>query len=198
MTSILVVCTGNICRSPMAEGLLRAAVRRRLGDRAPEVSSAGTAGWEGSPAMPESIEAASELGVDIEDHRGRKLTIEMARAADLLLCMATEHRKAIASAAPELAGRAFTLKELVRLLEVLPAPAGSVAEAFVPRIVEADAARRAAAVPPSRDDDIADPLGQPPEAYRAIAWELGEWTERLIDGLYGPAADVDADAVAGG
>ncbi|MGZ8625275.1 MAG: arsenate reductase/protein-tyrosine-phosphatase family protein, partial [Actinomycetota bacterium] len=47
MASILVVCTGNVCRSPVAEGLLRAALERRFGERAPVVASAGTAGWEG-------------------------------------------------------------------------------------------------------------------------------------------------------
>jgi len=195
MTSILVVCTGNICRSPMAEGFLRDALGRRLGEGAPDVSSAGTAGWEGSPAMPESVDAAGEFDVDISGHRGRRLTIEMARGADLLLCMATEHRDAIDSAARDLGERTFTLKELVRLLEV--EPPDSVDEGFAVRLHAADAARRSGAVPPSRDDDIADPLGQPPEAYRAIAWELHGWIGRLVDGLYGPidrAGGVAAEA----
>jgi protein-tyrosine phosphatase len=185
MTSILVVCTGNICRSPMAEGLLRDALGRRLGDRAPDVSSAGTAGWEDSPAMPESVDAAREFDVDISDHRGRRLTLGMMRDADLLLCMATDHRDSIGSAAPDLGARAFTLKELVRLLEAQPTdPRG---DGFGARLHMADAARRSGEVPASRDDDIADPLGQPPEAYRAIAWELHGWIGRLVDGLYGPS-----------
>lgn len=184
MTSILVVCTGNICRSPMAEGFLRDALGRRLGDGTPAVSSAGIAGWEGSPAVPESVDAALGFDVDISEHRARRLTIEMAREADLLLCMATEHRDAIDSAASDLVERAFTLKELVRLLEAQPPASG--AGGFASRLDAANAARRSGAVPPSRDDDIADPLGQPPAAYRAIAWELHGWIERLVDGLYGP------------
>jgi protein-tyrosine phosphatase len=194
MTSILVVCTGNICRSPMAEGFLRDALGRRLGEGAPGVSSAGTAGWEGSPAMPDSVDAAREFDVDISEHRGRRLTIQMAREADLLLCMSTEHRDAIGSAASDLMARAFTLKELVRLLDAQP---GSEAEGLVAKLDAADAARRSGAAPRSRDDDVADPLGQPPEAYRAIAWELHEWIGRLVDGLYGPidrAGGVAAEA----
>ena len=73
MSEILVVCTGNICRSPMAEGFLRAALVERLGEAAPVVTSAGTAGWDGSGAMDESIRAAQERGVDIRAHLARRL-----------------------------------------------------------------------------------------------------------------------------
>ncbi len=192
MTSILVICTGNICRSPIAEGLLRDALQRRFAERAPEVSSAGTSGLEGSGAMPESVQAAAELGVDISGHIARRLTSAMADPPDLLLCMASEHRDMLANGSDR-DDRAFTLKELVRLVETLPAPAADAGPDDLPeRIAAANAARRAGAVPPSRDDDVADPLGQPLEAYRAIAWELETWTDRLVDGLFGTVADVDA------
>ena len=62
MTSILVVCTGNICRSPIAEGLLRDALVARFGAEAPTVASAGTWGVEGSAATAEAVTAASERG----------------------------------------------------------------------------------------------------------------------------------------
>jgi protein-tyrosine phosphatase len=192
MTSILVICTGNICRSPIAEGLLRDALQRRFAERAPEVSSAGTSGLEGSGAMPESVQAASELGVDISGHVARRLTSATADTPDLLLCMASEHRDMLANGSDR-DDRVFTLKELVRLVETLPAAASDAGPDNLPeRIAAANAARRAGAVPPSRDDDIADPLGQPLEAYRAIAWELETWIDRLVDGLFGTVADVDA------
>ncbi len=63
MASILLVCTGNICRSPIAEAALRAKLSVRFADRAPHVSSAGVAGWEGSGAAPEAVQAAAERGL---------------------------------------------------------------------------------------------------------------------------------------
>lgn len=192
MTSILVVCTGNICRSPMAEGFLRDALERRFGEGAPDVSSAGTAGWDGSPAMPESVDAAEGFGVDISAHRGRRITTGMAREADLLLCMAAEHRVAIVAATPDLSDRTFTLKELVRILDALPASEEGIGE----RLRAAHALRASGEAPRSRDDDVADPLGQPPEAYRAIAWELHGLIDRLVVGLYGPSTRAGGGLVA--
>lgn len=189
MTSILVICTGNICRSPISEGLLCDALERRFGAAAPNVSSAGTSGLEGSGAMPESVQAASELGIDIAGHVARRLTPTMASEADLLLCMARDHRDTFA---PPLETRAFTLKELVRLLETLPAPpADAGPEILAERIAAADLARRNGAVAASYDEDIADPLGQPLEAYRAIGWEIETWNVRLVNALFGAVTDHD-------
>jgi protein-tyrosine phosphatase len=193
MTSILVICTGNICRSPIAEGLLRDALRRRFGVSAPSVASAGTSGLEGSGAMPESVLAASELGIDIGGHVARRLTPALAAEADLLLCMARDHRDMFG---PPLDERAFTLKELVRALETLPPPAADAGpEALRERVAAADQARRSGAVANPYDDDIADPLGQPLEAYRAIAWEIETWNDRLVSSLFGSLADDDVAGV---
>ena len=189
MASILVVCTGNVCRSPLAEGFLRAALEDRLGVSAPAVSSAGTAGWEGSPAMPESVEAAAERGVDISGHRGRTLVVQHVDEATLVVCMAAEHRDALARSVPEAASRTFTLKELVRLLDALPAADASVppAEAVVTRPAEADRLRRSGFEGNPHDEDVVDPLGMPLDSYRAIAWELDAWSRRLADDLFGLA-----------
>jgi protein-tyrosine phosphatase len=177
MPSILVICTGNICRSPMAEGFLRATLRRRFGDRAPTVASAGTTGWEGSGAMPESVEAAGERGIrgDVFD-------------ADVVVAMAAEHRDAVSRAMPEAAARTFTLKELVRLLEALPPPTRPLVPDDLPdRVAKADELRRGGFAGNPHDEDIVDPLGLPLESFRAIAWELDEWTARLAQSLYGSA-----------
>ena len=188
MPSILVICTGNICRSPMAEGFLRTALRRRFGDRAPTVASAGTTGWEGSGAMPESVEAAEERGVDISGHVARRLTRGDVFDADVVVAMAAEHRDAVSRAMPEAADRTFTLKELVRRLEALPPPTGPLGPDDLPdRVAGAEEVRRGGFHGNPHDEDIVDPLGLPLESYRAIAWELDEWTARLAQSLYGSA-----------
>lgn len=184
MTSILVVCTGNICRSPIAEGFLRAALERRMGADAPQVRSAGTAGWDGSGAMRESVQAARERGVDIAAHVARRLEATHVESADLVVTMAAEHRDAIRAWLPEAADRTFTLKELVRLVESLgrPETGGDLAD----RVAAAADRRREGFPGNPLDDDVVDPLGMPLDSYRAIAWELDEWTERLAEGLAGP------------
>lgn len=187
MSRILIVCTGNICRSPMASGLLRRVLIDRFGEAAPEVGSAGTAGWEGSAAMPESTQAAAERGVDIGDHVARLLDRDMVREADLIVCMAAEHRQAIIELVPGAKGVTFTLKELVRLLDRLPpAPAAAGPRGLAARVVAASRARSEGNTSPW-DEDVADPLGQPIGSYRAIAWELDELMTRMVDGLFGPA-----------
>jgi protein-tyrosine phosphatase len=190
MTSILVVCTGNICRSPMAEGFLRDDLQGRFGADAPAVSSAGTSGLEGQAASAGSVRAAAERGSNIEAHRARRLTHQMLREADLVLCMAGDHRAQVAALVPEVASRSFTLKELVRLLESAddPDPARHDADALADRVAAADALRASGFTGNPRDEDIADPLGMPLESYRAIAWELEGWCARLADGLFGTSS----------
>jgi protein-tyrosine phosphatase len=196
MARVLVVCTGNVCRSPIAEGLLRAALEAKLGDQAPSVASAGTMGWVGSGADPASVEAAAERGVDISAHRARELRSDEVLAADLVLAMARDHEDALADLAPT---RTFTLKQLVRLLEALPAPGPGDPDAMLTaRIADADDLRRNGFEGYPYDEDVTDPLGMPLESFRAIAWELDEWCGRLADGLFGrqpvrASADVEVD-----
>lgn len=191
MASILVVCTGNVCRSPIAEGLLRAGFASRLGSRAPAVSSVGTMGWSGSGADPHSVEAAAERGVDISGHRARELTNDHVASATLILAMSREHARAVVDREPGAAHRTFTLKELVRLLEALPpAPGADLAS----RVTAADRLRSSGFTGNPNDEDVADPLGLPLASFRAVAWELDEWIARLVDGLLGRA---EAGVVAG-
>ncbi len=87
---ILFLCTGNICRSPLAEGLLR----HKLAERAVNsivVSSAGTYGLSGYPAADLAVRVAAEHGVDISSHRARHVTREMLEGADLVICAETGH-----------------------------------------------------------------------------------------------------------
>lgn len=179
MAAILVVCTGNVCRSPSAEGLLR----RALDERGVPitVASAGTSGWEGSPATPESIAATAERGVDISSHRARRLTAAQVEGAQLVVAMAREHRDAVARLEASASPRTFTLKELVRLL-------GDHAGVSDLSELVTIAHQRQADMPSNPyDEDVEDPLGMPMATYRAMAWELDDLVVRLASVLRPPA-----------
>lgn len=182
--SILVVCTGNVCRSPIAEGLLRSLLEERLGDDAPLVASVGLAAWEGSGATPEAVAAAAELGVDVSGHRARGVAPEIVQAADLVIAMTSSQRDLLAEGFPERAQRIFTLKELVRLLEAEPIGSEERSPAELARLAAERRARGLVRNP--HDEDVVDPMGFAFETYRAVAWELEGWCRRLAD-LMAPA-----------
>jgi protein-tyrosine-phosphatase len=189
MASILVLCTGNVCRSPIAEGMLRSLLALRFGADAPRVASAGIAGWEGSGADPSSVAAAAELGIDISAHRARHVDVDEVLRSTLVLAMAAEHRDEIFRLMPDAAGKTFTLKELVRLLDALPPgrSAGDPGDVLGERVADADALRREREGPGRpRDEDVTDPLGRRMWTFRAVASDLEEWCGRLVDRLYGP------------
>lgn len=88
--SVLMVCTGNICRSPMAEGLLRHSLPPSL-KTIVTVHSAGTHGLHGNRAEPLAVEAVAAHGADISGHRARILDAAAIRSADLVLAMENDH-----------------------------------------------------------------------------------------------------------
>lgn len=139
---VLLVCTGNTCRSPMAAAALRAALARKLGRSIPgtpeaqdrfldlfgyRVASAGVAPWIGAPATPAAVEAAAELGLSLEGHRAQEVTPELLADFDRVYTMGERHR--------------------ARVLEL--APSGLSVERLDP------------------DRDLEDPYGGPLEVYRA-------------------------------
>lgn len=97
---ITIVCSGNTCRSPMAEGILKKALAERKAAEI-EVTSGGTLGIIDSPATPSAVEVARSFGVDISRHRSQAFTRDLAQASDLILAMAVEHYEvALALGAP--------------------------------------------------------------------------------------------------
>jgi protein-tyrosine-phosphatase len=87
---VIFVCTGNICRSPMAAAILRRLLDER-GVKAVEVTSAGTAAWDGAPASEGSYLVSLENGLDLSGHRARPITTDIVAGADLILGMGTHH-----------------------------------------------------------------------------------------------------------
>ncbi len=108
MRHILAVCTGNICRSPLAEYLLK----HRLAAY-PEwtVSSAGVFAGEGQPASQESVDVLAEQGIDASGHRSRMLTLELVNEADYILVMTESHRSTILAQWPNAADKVHLITE---------------------------------------------------------------------------------------
>lgn len=109
MKSVLVVCIGNICRSPMGEALIAAALPQL------EVASAGVGALVGQPADPLARQLMAERGLDIESHRARQLTNLMCQQADLILVMDEEQRLQINQRHPLTRGKLFRLGEVARV-----------------------------------------------------------------------------------
>lgn len=107
MASIVTVCTGNICRSPAAELL----IAREL-DGLATVSSAGTHALIDAPIPAEMLHELEADGVDGTSHRGRLLTEQVMKEADLIITMTREHRQLAVQIAPSALKRTFTLSEL--------------------------------------------------------------------------------------
>lgn len=182
--SILAVCTGNVCRSPAAERLLR----QRLG---PSVTaeSAGTFGLVGQPIAAPMAELLLARGVDIDGFVARRLSHGLIQQADLVLALTRAHRSLVVEAWPKAVRRTFTLREFARLLS-------GIDRAALPASTPADRLR--AAVPlaaaqrgrwrvPSSEDDVLDPYRQPRPVHRASLAQILPAVEAIAQVAIGAA-----------
>jgi protein-tyrosine phosphatase len=179
--TVLLVCTGNICRSPMAEHLLRHA----LGDTPLTFRSAGTIARPGEPMSRHAVTVLADRGIDGSDFRATRLDEHAVAGADIVVGMAHEHRAAAVTLRPALLNRAFTLAELSRIcadVDEDEVKHGPLDERFM-SLVRLAATRRTNTLPADpMADDLPDPIGLPLPEYEKCA--------TTIDSLLRPVLDV--------
>jgi protein-tyrosine-phosphatase len=134
---VLVLCSGNICRSPIVAGCLRGRLARD-GARGIAVDSAGLLGIENAPAAPEAVQVLREAGVDISGHRSRGLSAADLLRADLVVAMTHAHLLELHARFPDWGGERFVLRAFEH---------GPSADPDAP--------------------DLPDPIGEPLRVYRA-------------------------------
>jgi protein-tyrosine phosphatase len=176
---ILTVCTGNICRSPMAERLLQSALTKFAPGEF-EVSSAGTGALVDAPMDAQVAGFVQAFDADSEGFRSRQLQEGILKGKDLVLTMSREQRGKVIEMAPSLLRKTFTLREFARLITTLDGETSSSGplrwRAILPRVVRA---RNAHPSGPSHDD-VVDPFRRPDEVYQQMASELVPAVETLV------------------
>lgn len=151
--SVLFICTGNSCRSVMAEGILRKRLYE-LGKDAIEVHSAGVRALNGLPPTDETIAVMKEDGVDVADYVTKNVTTDMIKKADLILTMEPAHKDEITRTVPAAAAKTFLLKEYKNTSKINP-----------------------------KGFSIHDPIGKPVEEYRITRDEIKGEIERFVEKL---------------
>ncbi|MDQ3987482.1 MAG: DUF4388 domain-containing protein [Actinomycetota bacterium] len=177
---IALVCTGNRVRSPMAEAFLRALLK----GEPVELLSVGVESYGSQPPIPAAVAAAAELGGDLSQHRARGLAEVDLSSADLVVGFERAHVAYAIEGAGARADRSFTLIEVLEYLDgIAEADEGDEIERARSLIAMAHEARTRRGLS-SRDLDLRDPLGGPPEGYRETGVRIRSMCERLARHLF--------------
>lgn len=191
---VLMVCTGNIGRSPMMERIMQRTLESRGVATMFDVTSAGTWGQQGHEMEPGALLALTELGIDTGGFASSPLTDDAVASADLVLVATREHRSEVVNVVPSAVRRTFTLHELARIAGSAPprdasggaGADGISAEQVREAVAWAGQVRGAVPRPEVEDaDDLADPLGAPDAVYRERARAIVVSVERIVPYLLG-------------
>lgn len=178
--TILTVCTGNICRSPLAKQLLELEL---TGADIIRVDSAGVQAMVDLPMPEQSLEIARKQGIENpEEHRAKQITEELINQSDLILALDRGHRKSIVQLSPRATRKVFTVVDLARLIEAttdadLQEELNLAGDSVIDRLhatVEAARLSRSELNPLDNpaDEDIVDPYGKSQSVYEASAGQL--------------------------
>jgi protein-tyrosine phosphatase len=178
---ILTVCTGNICRSPMAERLLQAGLDERFPAQF-AVESAGTGALVGHSVDTQVAGFIREYGASAENFAARQLTAEILQGQDLVLALTREHRSRVVEMAPTMLRKTFTLREFARILPVIPSMSPSASGPDRWRAILPKAVRARANAAPSRhaDDDVSDPFRRSAQEYRDACMIIGSDVRAIL------------------
>lgn len=185
---ILTVCTGNVCRSPVAERLLQAGLDQVLPGGF-EVRSAGTRALVGDPVQPLSADIIHTFGGTSDGFAARQLTGKVLRKVDLVLAMSSAHRGEVLQLDASLLKRTFTIREFARMLDVLqdregpgvqPGPGmqftgdriNANTELWRSLPARAASVRHLSLAPEATDNDVIDPYRRSADYYRQMEDEL--------------------------
>lgn len=154
--NILFVCTGNTCRSSMAEGIFKE-ILKKTNNKTIHVSSSGINAFEGECANGKAINALKKKSIDISSHRAKQLDYDIINVSDLILTMTTEHKNILEHSVPEAAHKIYTLKEYAYLISNEKSNGNNL--------------------------DIADPYGMDYNVYEQIMREIEAELQKIINNI---------------
>lgn len=185
--TILMVCTGNVCRSPLLERLVQPALDRRFGAGAVQVRSAGTLGLAGQPMDERAAAVLRSLGGDPAGFVARRLTEPMVASAALVLTATRDHRAQVSRMHPRAMKRTFTFRELAHILSHLPdeeLPGTDDPQERIAALARLATAHRGRHRPASADDlDVTDPFRREDEVYDVMREQVQAAWPGVLRGL---------------